>query len=103
LIAKTSRVMAFFLSPLSDHETAAPTAKFSLPTHVKMHRMWMFAMLKDSPSPAETVHIMSCETCGQAFRAAHGVSGFGKSSVDQQRQVNPPPTSSGNDVPKAVA
>jgi hypothetical protein len=95
--------MAFFLSPLTDNDSVTPTAKFSLPMHMKMYRIWMFAMLKDRPSPAETAHIKACQACGQAFRAALGVSSFGKKSMDQQPRVSQPPANSGNDAPKAVA
>jgi hypothetical protein len=96
--------MALFLSPLSDNESAIQAPKISLagPTHVKMSRIWMFAMLKDRPTLAEKAHITVCEPCGSTFRAALGISSF-KGLKDQQLRATDPPSSPGKDVPRAVA
>jgi hypothetical protein len=97
--------MAFSLSPLSDNDSAIPVPKISLagPAHVKMSRIWMFAMLKDWPTLTERAHIAACEPCESAFKAAIGVSSFGKGSKEQQPQGTEPPSRPAKDVPKAVA
>jgi hypothetical protein len=96
--------MALFLSPLSDYQSAIQAPKISLagPTHLKMSRIWMFAMFKDRPTLAEKAHITVCESCGSTFRAARGISSF-KSLKDQQPRATEPPSSPGEDVPRAVA
>jgi hypothetical protein len=97
--------MPLFLSHLTDDDSAKKTAKISLAAspHVKMYRIWMFAMLKDRPTAAERQHIGECDACGGAFRASLGVSSFGKGPKDQPPDVSEPPASPGKDIPKAVA
>ena len=97
--------MALFLSPINNDSSATQTPKvfLTVPAHVKMSRIWMFAMLKDRPTPAEREHITVCEPCGRAFRAALGVSSFGKGLRDPQPQVSEAPTRPDEDAPKAVA
>jgi hypothetical protein len=97
--------MAFIFSPLTDDESTPKTPKISLAgaAHIKMYRIWMFAMLKDQPNRTEREHITECEPCGRAFGAALGVSSFGKASKGQQPPANETPVSSDRDEPKAVA
>jgi hypothetical protein len=68
--------MSLFLSAATD--TESETARFSLASeaHIKIYRIWMFAMSKDHPTSVERRHISSCRGCGDAFRLASGVSGF---------------------------
>ena len=69
--------MSLFLSAsLSGSETG--TTRFSLVSeaHIKIYRIWMFAMSKDRPTSAERQHISACVQCGDAFRLAFDVSGF---------------------------
>jgi hypothetical protein len=96
--------MALFLSPVND-ESRGQTEKISLAgsVHVKMYRVWMFALLKDHPTAAERDHITGCDPCGNAYRASLGISSFVKRPKDQEPRANEPPASSGKDVPKAVA
>jgi len=97
--------MAAFLSPLSDKDSAIQTPRISLGgvAHVKMSRLWMFAMLKDRPTLAEREHIRVCATCEGAFRAALGISSFSKRSTNQHLQVTEQPSGASKEVPKAVA
>jgi hypothetical protein len=97
--------MALFFSFSNDAESARQTAKISLAgsAHVKMSRIWMFAMLKDHPTAAERDHITLCEPCGKAFRASLGVSNFGQGPKDQRPRASEPAASHGKDIPKAVA
>ena len=96
--------MPLFMTCLED-ETLRQTVKISLARreHLKMYRIWMFAMLKDHPTAAEREHITRCEACGDAFRASLGVSSFGKGPKAEPLQISEPVTSDDQDTPKAVA
>jgi hypothetical protein len=96
--------MALFLSPFSENVSSqGPKISLAGPTHLKMPRIWTFAMLKDRPTLAENAHMTVCESCRSTFSAALGISSFGKGSKDQQPRAAEPPSSPGKDVPKAVA
>jgi len=98
--------MPLFLSSFSDDDSVKQAVKISLAgsAHVKMYRIWMFAMLKDLPAAVEREHIAECDACGRAFRASLGVSSFSKGQKkDQPPDTNEPPAASGTDIPKAVA
>lgn len=69
--------MALFFSAFDD-DPGDDRPHFSLlkNRHIKTHRIWMFALMKDHPGAVERDHINRCDACGKAFRSALGISGF---------------------------
>ena len=96
--------MALFFSALSDG-SGEDQPHFSLSTdaHIKTHRLWMFALVKDQPNAFERDHIAHCDSCGRAFRSALGISAFSEGMKDAPYSDTSNPSVPQKEKQRAVA